>query len=426
MKQKNLNTTKGSWVVFKENLRIALNSIWDHKLRSFLTILIITLGITALSGILSSIDVVKYYLQENFALMGSNTFSIKNSALNIQMGHRKSKSKRHKHIDYRQAMEFKMRYSFPSFVSVYYNTNSGNSTIQYKSRKTNPNVRISGGDRNFLFTSGLELQQGRNFSEEDVHLGRFVILIGSEIKNILFPFTPNPVGKVIQIASRKYEIIGLLKEKGSTVGASDDRSCIIPLANLRQNFSGSKNRSYQIKVTPKDEKKMAEAIDAAETLFRVIRKNPPGKESDFAIEKSDKLANMLLENVKNIQYAAIFIGLITLLGAAIGLMNIMLVSITERTQEIGIRKALGANAKLIRQQFLTEAIIIAQMGGVLGVVLGIIIAWVVAQKMETQFVIPWFWIIFSLIISFLVAVLSSYYPANKAAKLNPIESLRYE
>jgi putative ABC transport system permease protein len=358
--------------------------------------------------------------------MGSNTFSIKDSGLLIQIGHKKNKVKRHKHIDYRQAIEFKKRFSTPSFVSVFYSTSSGASTIQYKNRKTDPNVLISGADENYLLTSGLELEAGRNFTADEVQSGKYVIIIGSEIHKVLFPFIPDPIGKIVSIASRKYRIVGVLEEKGSALGSSLDRSCIIPLTNMRQNFSNSGMRSYQIKVTPKDEKKMDEAISEAEGIFRVIRRIPPGKDNNFEIEKSDKLANLLIDNINSIQIAANFIGLITLLGAAIGLMNIMLVSVTERTKEIGIRKALGASAKLIRQQFLIEAIVIAQMGGLIGVIFGNIIAYFIANKMGILYTIPWAWIVFSLIISFLVAIFSAYYPAKNASKLNPIESLRYE
>lgn len=346
--------------------------------------------------------------------------------IRIQVGHRKNKVKRHRNISYRQAIAFKNRYHFPAYVSVFYTTMSGKSTLQYHDRKTDPNVIITGADENYLLTTGLELVQGRNFSQEEIQSGSHSIIIGSEIKKVLFPQLPDPTGKNITIASRRYQIIGVLKEKGSTFGSSFDRSCIIPLVNLRQNFNQRTSRSYRIKVTPEHAEQLEEAISEATGLFRIIRQIPPGKENDFEIEKSDKLANMLIENIQNIRLAAIFIGLITLLGAAIGLMNIMFVSVTERTKEIGIRKALGASAGLIQRQFLTEAVLIAQTGGVLGVILGVLIAYIVSYRMETRFHTPWEWILLSLIISFLTAILSAYYPANKASKLNPIEALRYE
>ncbi len=413
-------------IVFRENFRIALQAIRHHRLRSFLTIFIIALGITSLSGILSSIDVVKYYLQENFALMGSNTFSIQNVGLRIQVGHQKNKVKRHQNISYREALAFKNRFVFPAYISVFYTGMSGSSTVQYHEKKTDPNVLITGADENYLLTSGLELAQGRNFSQEEVKAGRYSIIIGSEIKKVLFPQLPNPVGKQITIASRKYQITGVLKEKGSAFGSSMDRSCIIPLVNFRQNFMRGSARSYRIKVSPLNPEQMDEAISEATGLFRIIRNIPPGKENDFEIEKSDKLANMLIKNIRNIRIAAIFIGLITLLGAAIGLMNIMFVSVTERTKEIGIRKALGANSRRIKQQFLTEAVLIAQTGGFLGVILGVAISYIVSLRMKTDFHIPWEWIVLSLIISFITAISSAYYPAEKAANLNPVEALRYE
>jgi len=386
--------------------------------------MIIAFGIMALIGILTAIDAVEYYLNDNFSMMGSNTFNIQNREMRVHIGGNRNKTKSYEPIDYIQANKFKEEYDFPATTSLY-TRGTGIATVKYKSEKTNPNTQIMGVDENYISTAGLELEKGRDFKPIEVHQGNHVIIIGSEIATTLFKNNEEPIGKIISIGGGKYRIIGVLKERGSSVGFSGDRYCLAPLGNVRQYFSRP-NMNYKISVMVTDQTKMDAAVGEAIGTFRRIRKDKLGDDNSFSIIKSDNIANMLIGLTSKIQIGATVIGLITLLGAAIGLMNIMLVSVTERTKEIGIRKAVGATSRTIRNQFLVEAIVIAQIGGVLGIISGILMGNIVSFATGSAFIIPWLWILLGLGLCIVVALLSGIIPANKAAKLDPIESLRYE
>jgi putative ABC transport system permease protein len=413
-----------NYKLIKENILISLTSIKSHLLRTILTVLIIAFGIMALVGILTAIDAVEYFLNDNFAMMGSNTFNIQNRDLKVHIGGNSNNTKSFESIDFRQANRFKEEYSFPAVTSVFtYGT--GIATVKYESEKTNPNTQVLGVDDNYITTAGLELEKGRNFIPTEVHQGNHVTIIGSEIASSLFKSNEDPIGKVVSIGAGKYKVIGVLKERGSSVGFSGDRYCLAPLGNVRQYFSRP-DMNFKISVMVSDQTGMEAAIGEAIGVFRRIRKDNLGQEDSFSVIKSDNIANMLIELTSKIQFGATVIGLITLLGAAIGLMNIMLVSVTERTREIGIRKAVGATSRTIRNQFLVESVVIAQIGGFLGIIAGILIGNGVSALTESAFIIPWLWILMGIVLCFVVALVSGIVPANKAASLDPIESLRYE
>lgn len=407
--------------LFKENLRIAFNSIRSNLLRTTLTIFIIAFGIMALVGILTAIDSIKGSINNQFRSMGANTFSIVNRDSRVSVGGR---VERYKNIEFREAMEFKEEFEFPALVSISTSA-SGVATVKYQSEKTNPNIPVVGSDENYLITSGYEIKKGRNLTINDVIANSHVVVVGSGLVKELFEDGEDPLDKVIRIGNGKYKIVGVLKAKGSSFGSSGDKICILPITSVRQYFSRP-NMNFRISVLPNKSNLLKAAVNEAEGIFRVIRKLRSFEQNNFSIETSDSLSNMLIKNIRYVTIAATIIGIITLFGAAIGLMNIMLVSVTERTREIGIRKAIGAKASIIRRQFLYESILIGQLGGFFGIILGILIGNVVSLVTGGTFIVPWFWILSGVLLCFMVGLVSGLFPAIKASKLDPIISLRYE
>lgn len=407
-----------------ENIRIAFSSIRANALRTILTALIIAIGIWALVGILTAIDALKFSISSNFAGMGSNTFTIRNRGMNVRIGNDGKKPKVYTSITYYEAKEFKEKFKFPAAVSIS-TLATFTGKVQYLSTKSNPNIQVFGIDDNYLTTSGYELEQGRNFSSFEILNGSSAVIIGSEILTTVLKTEKNPVGKEIRIGSGKYTIVGVLKSKGTGMGFGGDKVCLIPIQNARSNFP-KKDATFTINVYAPTASLMEAAIAEAIGLFRQIRKVKITDEANFEITKSDSLANMLIDNIKKVTIGATLIGVITLLGAAIGLMNIMLVSVTERTREIGIRKSLGATAQLIRNQFLMEAVVICLIGGTLGIILGVGLGNLLSFQLGIGFYMPWKWVIGASFLCVVVGLLSGIIPASRAAKLDPIESLRYE
>ncbi len=406
-----------------ENIRIALTAIRSQSLRTFLTIMIIAIGIMALVGILTAIDVIKEGISSNFTTMGANTFNIRNRGSNIRIGGGRKKVQVFQTITYLQATKFKEEFKFPSWTSVSC-VASRAAIVKTNEQKTNPNITVFGGDENYMITSGYELESGRNFSQQELTSASNVVLIGSEIKSNLFKKV-NPINKEVFIGGHKVKVIGVLKEKGSSFGFGGDKIVVLPLSNAR-NYFGTGDMSYVINVLSSSPELMEATIGEATGLFRRLRKLGATDLQNFEITKSDNLSVMLIDNLKYVTVAATLIAIITLIGAAIGLMNIMLVSVTERTREIGVRKAIGATSKTIRNQFLIEAIVICQLGGMLGIFLGIAMGNAVSLFFDQGFIIPWAWMIMAAFLCLIVGLLSGLIPAIKAANLDPIDALRFE
>ena len=410
--------------VFTENFKIAYQSIRGQLLRTILTALIIAIGIMALVGILTAIDAIKSSLTGQFALLGANTFTIQNRGPNIQIGRRGKKPKVHPKITWHEAIAFKEKFADqPALTSLSYIA-SGISEVKHENQATDPNISIWAADENYIQTGGYEIDKGRNISSAEVENASPVALIGQEVKNKLFP-SKDPLGQVIQIRNNRYKVIGVLKEKGNSFGFGGDKSVFIPITKARASMS-SPNQSYAINVMALQGDMVDHVSMEAAVAMRAVRKLAPKQEDNFNIVKSDNLSQTLIENLSYVTLAAILIGGITMLGAAIALMNIMLVSVTERTREIGVRKAIGAKAVTIRSQFLTEAVLICLIGGFAGIILGITIGNITSSIIGGSFIIPWAWMLLSTVLCLLTGLVSGFYPAHKASLLDPIESLRYE
>jgi len=375
-----------------------------------------------LVGMITAVNGLKNSLLNNFSQMGSNSFSIIDKNF-FESGRNRQKAV--PKITYEETQKFVKKYAYPSaIVSINY-TALNSAVVKYQSEKTNPKIMVIGTDENYFATSSLEIEKGRNFtSVESIH-GTSVAIIGIKLKNKLFK-DENPLGKILTVGSGKFKIVGVLKEKGSTFGFSYDDIVIIPLLAARKSITSYNTPTYNITVKVDNLEELDVAAEEAMAVFRIARKLTPGEDNNFEVEKSDNLVNIIASDLRVITIITLIVSIVTLISSAVSLMNIMLVSVKERITEIGTLKAIGATISNIKAQFLAEALIISQMGGIFGILSGIGIGNLVSSQMGSSFIIPWTWIIIAYIISILVGISAGYYPAVKAAKLNPIDALRYE
>lgn len=410
--------------LFRENTKIALDSIKSQALRTALTVFIIALGIWALVSILTVVSALQNTILSDFASMGANTFSISRYDFSDEINRNSSDTKVNPIISYAQANRFKETFDYPFTTSSLSFTAGSNIEVKYENEKTDPEISIVGVDENFCPNKGLQIAKGRNFNSFDIGNNNQVCILGSDFEKGLFS-NINPLDKTISIRGSKFKVIGVLKEKGSTFGNSQDLRVLIPIQVARSIFS-LPNINYDLSVMVADEKLLDQAVDNAIITMRQVRKLNPIEQNNFGVSRSDDLIQRLLSNTMTLSIAAWIIGIITVFGSSIALMNIMLVSVTERTREIGIRKALGAKRSIIAWQFFTETFVIGQLGGLVGVLLGIVSGLGIAITIGFQFTTPWLAIIAAFITTFIVTIVSGLYPALKASKLDPVESLRYE
>lgn len=422
---------------YSDILALAYRTVRSNKLRSAITVAIIAFGIMALIGIITAIQAMNQSLKESFSTLGANAFTIRYKERNINIGGRRSRVSQVKRgekqdknsnigkiINREQAKIFKENFPFPSLVGI--QLGGPRSLIaKYGNKETNPEVQVNGGDENFLLINGYSLHAGRNFSKLDVETGRNVCLLGNDIAKKLFPKREeSAVDKIIRIANVPYRVIGLLNPKGTSVFMQMDKVVISSYNNVRRLPNAAV--SYTINVMVNDITQLEPAIGEATGTFRAIRRLDVKDNDNFYIDKSDSVAETMISLLGSISGSAGAIGLITLIGAAIGLMNIMLVAVTERTKEVGLIKALGGTRSSIRNQFLFESIIISLLGAVFGIVLGVLVGNLFSMILGTGFVVPWGWVITGIIICSIVGLAAGLWPAIKASKLDPIVALRYE
>ena len=407
-----------------ENIRLALRTIRANILRTVLTLSIIMFGITALIGILTATEGIRTKMLTSFSEMGSNTFSVTNeSSIRRKGGPRRHRKDENPPITLQQVNEFKKNYSYPAAISVSAIVNR-NAIVKHESKKTNPNVKVFGADENYLKVSGQTVAEGRNFSKTETENGSDVIMLGKDVVAKVFEPYDTVLGKLVSIGTKKFKIIGVLASKGASQVATDNQA-IIPVVNARYSFPLD-NLSYNLNIMVTDAAELDLAIDEATGVLRGIRHLRLSDQNDFEVSKSERLADQIIDQLKYVKIATVVIGILTLIGAGIGLMNIMLVSVNERTREIGISKALGATKRVIRIQFLTEAIVICQIGGIAGIILGIAMGNLVGVFLKTGFIFPYVWVIGGWIFTFIVGLAAGIYPAVRASELDPVEALRYE
>ena len=421
----------------KDVFSLAFRTVRSNKLRTGITVAIIAFGIMALVGIITAIQAMNQKLTESFSSMGANGFTIRYKARNIQFGNNNSelkvakkgarkekKSNLGKMVKMEEAEQFISYFNFPSEAGISILSGRSN-TASFETRKTSPNITLFGGDENYLSLNAYDILAGRNINRTEVQNGSSVCLLGFDVANKLFRQQPDKaLNQMIRINSMPYRVVGVLASKGSTLGFSRDNIIITGYRNINRNFTSS--GSYTIGIKTYDINQVDQAMGEAEGIFRAVRKLNITEESNFVMDRSDSVAEKAMNSLGFLTISVTVIGLITLIGAAIGLMNIMLVSVTERTKEVGLIKAIGGKSKTVRQQFLTEAVIISMLGAIIGIVLGILVGNLFSMILSTGFVVPWNWILYGIIICTVVGLLAGLYPALKAGKLNPIEALRYE
>ena len=425
-------------MTLQDSFVLAWRTVKSNKLRTGITVAIIAFGIMALIGIITAISAMNQSLKENFSFMGANAFSIRYKEMKARMGgpdqgeefskskkgKKEKKSNLDKVIKLEESTYFKEHYGFNRAQVSVYRRGNGNNEIHYKNKKTNPQIAMFGADENYLAVSGYTLSSGRNLNPVDMQSGRNVAVIGSNVAAKLNPARPEKMlDKIILVSGKPYRVIGLLKSKGSSAMMRQDDVVITSVENLRQYQI---NNSYQIGVMVNNVAELEPAIGEATDQMRKARRLIPTEAENFVIDKSDKFAEMFIGFLAGISGAAGAIGMITLIGAAIGLMNIMLVAVNERTREVGLIKALGGKKKDVRRQFLFESILISILGAIFGIILGVLVGNIFSIVLGTGFVIPWMWVAIGIIICTVVGLVAGIYPAMKAASLNPINALRYE
>ena len=407
-------------MVFNDTFNLAISAFRANKLRSILTLLGIIIGVMTIIAMQSLITGLRKSINEQVSFLGNSVFSVQKWPA-VQMGPRDEKYRNRKNITYEDALAVRERVTAAKSVGA--EIWNWGYEIRYKDRKTLPNVPIAGVTPEFLENNGMEIAEGRFITTEDVEFNAPVTVLGADVVDKLFPLE-DPIGKDIKLMGKRLEVVGVFAKKGSVFGQSQDNRLAIPFMQFIKLFG--KERSVDITVQAATPELLETAIDQTIGVMRTQRKVPPGKENDFEIESNDTVTGFFDNLTKYVRIVAIAIASISLLVAGVGIMNIMLVSVTERTREIGIRKSVGAKRSDILWQFLIEAVVLSEVGGIIGILLGLGIGKMVDAFTPVPAAVPIWTVFLGLIFCSFVGLIFGVYPAMKAARMDPIVALRYE
>ena len=411
------------WAELKESLVMAMNALVAHKLRSSLTLLGVLVGVFSIILVMTAMRVLQHNIEAELSQLGSHTFQVRKwPAVYFGGPEGFEKFLRRKNITYAHGKQVMERATLPTTVGMESYLWGGEGISRYE--KTPPNVILFGSTVGSFTARNWIIAEGRVFTEEEVESGRDLCVLGANVAKVLFPHG-SALGERVKFDGLGYAVVGVLESKGASLGGDQDNFASIPLtAGL--NRYGRQWRSLSILVQAPSQEQYEDTVEEVRGILRAVRRVPPGQEDDFDIFSNDSLIGQFQQITMTVRIGVAVVSSIALVAAGIGIMNIMLVSVTERTREIGIRRAVGAKKRNILTQFILEAVALCQVGGAMGVLLGILGGNFAAYYFKVPPVIPMDWVIIGLVICSVVGIIFGTYPAFKAANLDPIESLRHD
>jgi putative ABC transport system permease protein len=409
---------------FAEILRLAFAALGVNRLRSILTMLGITIGVFSIIGVMTAVSSLRGSIESGLSVLGANNFQFGKYSRGFDLGGRNRDKYANRHdVTLTQAQRYAALMA-EAAASVNLKCFDNNARAAYGGRQTNPNVNYGGTDENFLAANQYDIDYGRNLSAEDVVLARPVAVVGKDIEGKFFP-QESPLGKTFRVNSHNYTIIGVLAEKGTSFGQTQDSTVIVPITRFLED-NGSVHRTVNIATEAPSHELYYATLDKAVAAMRIVRGLRPEQENDFDIYSNDSLISAFAKVADIVGAGAFVISGIALLAAGVGIMNIMLVSVTERTKEIGIRKSIGAKKRSILTQFLLESVVLSLMGGCAGILLGVVVGDLVASRYKADAIFPYGWASAGVLVCTAIGVGFGLYPAWKAASLDPIEALRHD